>query len=218
MRDGSAVTVRRDPPGPVVCPWRSRCAPAGGSGRLMFAPVRGAFGTAQARSGRAHSAEEATMAKKASRRLTDQERAERHRKDRERLQRAARELLSSDGWARWVRVRAMFHSYSASNCMLLAAQCHERGIVPSRIAGFHTWLRLGRCVRKGEAALRILAPVSVKERDRVTGEETDERRVFFKTAFVFDVSQTEIREGAELVELEPPHQPLTGDSHAHLLT
>jgi len=41
--------------------------------------------------------------------------------------------------------------------------------------------------------------------------------VFFKTAFVFDVSQTEIRDGAEPVELEPPHQPLTGDSHAHLL-
>jgi len=158
------------------------------------------------------------MAKKSSHRQTDEERAERRRQDRERLQQVARELLSSDGWARWVKTRAMFHNYSASNCALLAWQCHERGIAPTRIAGFHTWLKLGRCVRKGEVALRILAPVSVKERDRVTGEETDERRVFFKTAFVFDVSQTEIREGAELVELEPPHQPLTGDSHAHLLT
>jgi len=78
-------------------------------------------------------------------------------------------------------------------------------------------LRLGRSVGKGEVALRILAPVSLKERDRLTGEELDERRVFFKTAFVFDVSQTEIRDGTEPVALEPPHQPLTGDSHAHLL-
>ena len=72
-------------------------------------------------------------------------------------------------------------------------------------------------MRKGETALRILAPVTVKERDELTGEESDERRVFFKTAFVFDVSQTDILPGAEPVALEPPHQPLTGDSHAHLL-
>lgn len=156
------------------------------------------------------------MAKKSSRRLSEQERDERRRQDRERLKHAAEELLSSDGWARWVRVRAMFHSYSASNCMLLAMQCRQRGIVPTRIAGFHTWLRLGRVVRKGEVALRILAPVTVKQRDD-HDEDPDKRRVFFKTACVFDVSQTEIRDGAEPVELEPPSEPLTGDSHAYLI-
>lgn len=52
------------------------------------------------------------MTKKPSRRLSEAERAERRRQDRERLQRAAQELLSSEGWARWVRVRALFHSYS----------------------------------------------------------------------------------------------------------
>ncbi|MEA2235203.1 MAG: hypothetical protein QOD83_5019 [Solirubrobacteraceae bacterium] len=61
------------------------------------------------------------MAKKSSRRLTDEERAEWRRQDRERLTQAARELLSSDGWTRWVRTRAMFHNYSAGNCLLLAA-------------------------------------------------------------------------------------------------
>jgi hypothetical protein len=157
------------------------------------------------------------MAKKATRRPTEKERAERRRQDRERLQQAARELLSSDGWARWVKTRALFHSYSAGNCMLLAAQCHERGIVPTRIAGFRTWLKLGRCVRKGEIALRILAPVTVKDRDKMTDEQSDERRVFFKTAFVFDICQTDILPGAEPVALEPPREPLTGDSHAHLL-
>jgi antirestriction protein ArdC len=156
------------------------------------------------------------MASKLRRRLSEHERDERRRADRERLQRAAAELLSSEGWARWVRVRAMFRSYSAGNCMLLAAQCNERDIVPTRIAGFHTWLKLGRCVRQGEAALRILAPVAVKQRDE-RDEETGERRVFFKTAFVFDVSQTEILDGVQPAELEPPRQPLTGDSHAYLL-
>jgi hypothetical protein len=55
--------------------------------------------------------QEAIMAKKSSRRLSEPERAERRRQDRERLQQAARELLSSEGWARWVRTRAMFHAY-----------------------------------------------------------------------------------------------------------
>ncbi|HEX5853260.1 MAG TPA: ArdC family protein [Solirubrobacteraceae bacterium] len=156
------------------------------------------------------------MAKKSSRRLSEHERAERRRQDRERLQRAAQELLSSEGWARWVWVRAMFHSYSAGNCMLIALQCHERGMVPERVAGFRTWLRLGRAVRKNEKALRILAPVTVKERDE-GGEETGERRVFFKTAFVFALSQTEPLPRVEPVLLEPPREPLTGDSHAHLI-
>ena len=157
------------------------------------------------------------MAKKSSRRLTEPERAERRRQDRERLQQAARELLSSEGWARWVRTRAMFHAYSAGNCMLLAIQCHQRGIAPTRIAGFRTWLKLGRVVRKGETALRILAPVPVKRRDEQTGEESEERRVLFRTAFVFDVSQTDVLDGAEPAALEPARQPLSGDSHAHLL-
>ena len=153
---------------------------------------------------------------KAKRRVSEAEHAERRRQDRERLQRAAEELLCSEGWARWVRVRATFHSYSAGNCMLIALQCHERGIVPERVAGFRTWLKLGRCVRKNEKALSILAPVTVKERDQ-QGEETGERRVFFKTAFVFELSQTEPLPAVEPVSLEPPREPLTGDSHAHLI-
>ncbi len=119
------------------------------------------------------------MPNKSSRRLTETERAERRRQDRERLQQAARELLSSDGWARWVRARAMFHSYSAGNCMLLAAQCHERGMVPTRIAGFRTWLKLGRVVQKGETALKILAPMPVKQRDQETGDENEHTRGLF---------------------------------------
>jgi hypothetical protein len=85
-----------------------------------------------------------------------------------------------------------------------------------RVAGFRTWLKLGRSVRKGEDAIRILAPVAVKDRDPVSADKKIEPRVFFKTTFVFDVSQTE-PPGADPAPLEPPRQALTGDSHAHLL-
>ena len=106
------------------------------------------------------------MSKNSSSRLSETERDERRRADRERLKQAAQELLCSEGWRRWVRVRASFHTYSAGNCMLLALQCHQRGIEPQHVAGFRAWLNLGRCVRKGETALRILAPMTVKQRDR----------------------------------------------------
>lgn len=116
-------------------------------------------------------------------RLSEVEREQRRRADRERVKEAALELLSSEGWQRWVRARQLFHAYSASNCMLIALQCHRRGIVPEHVAGFHTWIKLGRAVRKGERAIRILAPITVKQRD---SDDAEERRVFFKTTSVFD--------------------------------
>lgn len=150
------------------------------------------------------------------RRLSEAEREQRRRADRERVKQAAAELLSSDGWCRWVRARETLHAYSASNCMLIAMQCHQRGIIPEHIAGFHTWIKLGRAVRKGERALRILAPITVKQRQQ-DSPDCEERRVFFKTTFVFDVSQTDPIPGVEPAPLHPPSQPLTGDSHGHLL-
>jgi hypothetical protein len=53
------------------------------------------------------------------------------------------------------------------------------------IAGFRAFLALNRCVRKGERAIRILAPFAVKERDE-HGEETGAKRIFFRSVPVFD--------------------------------
>ena len=152
---------------------------------------------------------------KTKRGLSEAERAERRARDRERLQHAARELLTSDGWQRWVRARALFHNYSLRNCLLLAAQCHERGIDARRVAGFRTWLKLGRCVRKGEKGLVVLAPIPIKRRE--DGEERDEARVVFRSAFVFADSQTDPLPGVDPAPIEPPCEPLSGDSHRHLL-
>ena len=91
-----------------------------------------------------------------------------------------------------------------------------RGITPTYVAGFRAFLDLNRCVRKGEKAIRILAPVTVKQRDE-HGEETGEKQVFFRTVPVFDVSMTDPLPGKEPVPLSPPSQPITGDSHHHLI-
>lgn len=153
---------------------------------------------------------------KSNRRLSEAERAERRREDRERLQVASEALLSLEGWQRWVRARAVFHCYSLQNSLLLAYQCHARGIEPRRVAGFRAWLKLGRVVRKGERALKILAPVPVKERDE-HDEDTGKTRVFFRTAFVFADVQTEPLPDVQPAPLEPPSVPIDGDSHARLL-
>jgi hypothetical protein len=152
------------------------------------------------------------------RRLTDAERDARRQADRERIEQAARALLTSDGWQRWIRVRATngLSRYSLRNQWLIACECHTRGITPTHVAGFRAFLALNRCVRKGQTAIKILAPVAVKERDDA-GEETGEKRIFFRTVPVFDVSMTDPLPGVEPVPLTPPAQPIEGDSHQHLI-
>lgn len=159
------------------------------------------------------------MARRSSRRtLTEAERDTRRQADRDRLEQAARELLTSEGWQRWIRVRATngLARYSLRNQWILASECARRGITPTYVAGFRAFLALNRCVRKGETAIRILAPVTVKERD-AAGEETGEKRVFFRSVPVFDVAMTSPLPGTDPAPLAPPAQPIDGDSHADLI-
>lgn len=151
--------------------------------------------------------------------LTDAERAQRRNAERERLEQAARRLLDSEGWERWVRVRATngLARYSFSNQLLIALQRPDA----SYVAGFRAFLALNRCVRKGEKAIRILAPMSLRTRpaedEPAEGAEQQARRTVFRAVSVFDVSQTAPLPGTQPVPLTPPSEPITGDSHAHLL-
>jgi hypothetical protein len=155
------------------------------------------------------------------RNLTDAERAERRQADRDRLEQAARALLSTEGWRRWVRVRSTngLSRYSFGNQLLIAMQRPDA----TYVAGFRAFLELNRCVRKGERAIRILAPMSVRARDReaAKGEAKDAdkqpTRTVFRAVSVFDVSQTDALPGIEPVPLDSPCQPIEGDTHAHLV-
>ncbi len=89
-------------------------------------------------------------------------------------------LADSEEWRRHLDAQARFHAYSANNVVLITAQCPEA----SRVAGFATWKKLGRSVRRGEQALWILAPLLKRD-----GEE---RRIAgFRYVPVFDIGQTE---------------------------
>jgi antirestriction protein ArdC len=58
------------------------------------------------------------------------------------------------------------------------------------VAGFATWKRLGRSVRKGERAIWILAPM-VGRRIRTADDEERRPIIGFRPVAVFDVAQTE---------------------------
>jgi hypothetical protein len=179
------------------------------------------------------------------RELSPEEREQKRREQRERVEKACRELLTSDGWRRWVRVRSTngLSRYSVHNQFLLSMQAMEREMELSFVTGFKSFKKLGRAVRKGERALWVLAPrtaiVNEGEQERGSGTVVEsglggraargggssasaesagvKRRVYFRAVHVFDVSQTDEIPGARVVALTPPVQPLSGDSHEHLL-
>ena len=57
-----------------------------------------------------------------------------------------------------------FHNYSLGNQMLAAVQLSIKGLPLSPIASFNAWREKGRFVKKGEKAISLFMPISVKRR------------------------------------------------------
>lgn len=135
--------------------------------------------------------------------LSDDERAARVELLNNKLAQAIESLTTSDGWLRMLKTAAKFSRYSINNVCLLAAQAEWRGTTLTRVAGYQTWLSVGRCVSRGEHGYTVIAPV----RRRLSLEEANERRAQglpafgddgrpimvirgFKGEAVFDIGQT----------------------------
>ena len=82
----------------------------------------------------------------------------------------------------YLAMLARFHRYSWGNVLLIGMQFPTA----QQVAGYRAWQRLGRQVRQGEKAIRILAPI-VRRKEL----EDQDTVVAFRSASVFDVSQTE---------------------------
>jgi len=118
----------------------------------------------------------------------------------------ALEQGQSEALRNYLSVMSRFHNYSWGNCLMIYSQRSNA----THVAGFHGWLKLRRCVRKGEKGIVILAPM-VGRKKTANGElaEDEETRVFgFRAAHVFDVSQTE---GEPL----PEFATVNGDPQGH---
>ena len=57
-----------------------------------------------------------------------------------------------------------FHNYSIGNQMLAAVQLFGKGLPLAPIASFNAWREKGRFVKKGEKAISLFMPISVKRR------------------------------------------------------
>lgn len=102
----------------------------------------------------------------------------------------------SEQLQKFLEFTSRFHNYSFGNVLLICMQFPEA----TMIAGYQTWKKMGRQVKKGEKGIRILAPMIYKKKSE-EGEEgefkseevtKDGKRVAgFRAVSVFDVSQTD---------------------------
>ncbi len=91
----------------------------------------------------------------------------------------------SEQLAAFLKAMGRFHRYSVHNVSLIAAQRPTA----TRVAGFHAWRSLNRCVRKGEKGIVILAPIVTRRRN--DDEEESRHIAGFRAAYVFDIAQTD---------------------------
>jgi hypothetical protein len=124
-------------------------------------------------------------------------------------------------FASYLQTMARFHTYSARNVLLIAAQCPSA----SKLHGVRSWNELGRFVRPGEKGIFIFAPtVGVKNNNQSQAQDASKKSakgkksaevtkepapqpetqlLGFRGVYVFDVRQTG---GAE--ELPESRQPV----------
>jgi RNA polymerase sigma factor (sigma-70 family) len=114
----------------------------------------------------------------------------------EALKRLAEELQAgrSEALKAYLAAMGRFHRYSWNNAILIQSQRPTA----TRVAGYHAWHQLGRFVKRGEKGIAILAPIRIKAPEPTASldpgqVERTSRLVGFRTAYVFDVEQTEGR-------------------------
>ena len=135
--------------------------------------------------------------------LNGQNSAERMKEITDRLETGIQELFESERYKAYLTSMAKFHSYSFNNTLLIAMQGGQL------VAGYNKWRdNFHRNVKKGEKAIKILAPAPFKAKKEVQKLDAQGRPVMgkdgkpvtevqeiqvpaFKIVSVFDVSQTE---------------------------
>ena len=97
-----------------------------------------------------------------------------------------------------------FHCYSVGNQLLAWSQCAERDIQLGPINTYPGWKALGRWVRKGEKAITLCMPITVKKKPRnhvVDADDAESMTWFVFKPRWFVLSQTE---GQDIPEAEIP--------------
>jgi hypothetical protein len=103
----------------------------------------------------------------------------------------ALEAGHSEKLREYLGAMARFHRYSLHNIMLIATQRPDA----THVAGFNTWKRLGRFVKKGAKRIMILAPVVIREEAEQEQKDADQEKIGirFRAVYVFDRLSRDLR-------------------------
>jgi len=95
----------------------------------------------------------------------------------------------SEALTAYLKTMSLFSKYSLNNLFLIVRQRPDA----RRVAGYQTWRKLGRFVRKGEKGIAIIAPMIRWKSEVKSLESADEQAIVsgFKIAHVFSEEQTE---------------------------
>lgn len=114
----------------------------------------------------------------------------------ENLENGVRDVFTSENYLNYLETFSKFHNYSFSNIILILLQYPGA----SYVASFKDWTtKFNRIVKKGEHGIKILVPTpkkvtmekEVTNPDGTTSiEEVERKHLYFKTGYVFDISQT----------------------------
>jgi hypothetical protein len=98
-------------------------------------------------------------------------------------------VRKSETFLRWLNAMAMFPTYSHSNQILIFIQRPDA----RRVAGFRTWKRLGRHVKKGAKGIAILAPCTYRKKAEAENEDSApvKKLLGFKVAWLFAEQDTD---------------------------
>jgi hypothetical protein len=91
----------------------------------------------------------------------------------------------SEAMQKYLEFAAQFHQYSPYNIMLILLSKPDA----TEVAGFQTWKKMNRYVKKGEKGIPIFAPLLHKEDSEI--EDSPLVLNGFRIVYVFDVSQTD---------------------------
>lgn len=129
------------------------------------------------------------------------------------VEKGVKEVFKSKNYKQFLKTMSAFHLYSFRNSILIMMQKPNA----ARVAGYQTWRKLGRYVKRGEKGIKIIAfspkTVIVKteikdkngkpvldEKGKPKYAEVKKQIPGYKPVTVFDISQTQ---GEPLPELMP---------------
>lgn len=110
-------------------------------------------------------------------------------------------IINSGEYAKFLKFSKNFHNYSFNNIVLIFSQMEEA----TQVAGFKTWQKMGRKLKKGAKGIQIMYPIKRTykttkidgqssliddKNEDVKSEEKTIEYLTYRPTYVFDISQT----------------------------